>query len=478
MLNDLFEAEYDGPFFTCGETALSYREFYSAAHSLAAALSCGGPSPVVIRCGTSPLAAVCIAACLLCGRPYVPVSLSLPPVRFEHIWRVCGAGLLLAPETERPSAFDPTLTWYAGRIRALCGMGAAFEAEPQDPLSPAAYFFTSGSGGVPKGVCVLRENLEHFTEWFTSQPWFAARQPRVILGQAPFFFDLSDAHFFPALFWGARLVIPEAADFASLFETFRQSGAELAVWTPSFAALCLCDPSFDEAMLPALRYFWFCGERLQPALVQKLRARFPHTAVINAYGPTEAACAVASVEITQEVLENAGPSLPVGRVSGAAAGLSVSDEHELYLSGKSVCGGYEGPSPAFSFKDGVRRYATGDLAHIAGGFLYLDGRRDGQFKYAGCRIEAGDIEQTLCTHCGAAAAAAVPVENSRGETEKIVVFAVSALSPRQLRDRAAAVLPAYMVPHIFKIVPSLPLTENGKLDRNALREEAARLCSL
>lgn len=469
MLDKLFSSTYSGSFFSQGNKALSYPAFYKAARSLAAALSCHGDEPVVIRCISSPLAAVCIAACLLCGRPYIPLSPAIPLSRFISVWDITRAALLLCPETKQPSLGDPSSAWYAGHIQRLCGLNLPFEAGEIDPLAPAAYFFTSGTSGKPKGVAVLRENIEHFTTWFISQPVFHKAPPRVILGQAGFFFDLSDAHFFPALFWGARVVVPHTGkDFASLFEIFRQSGAELAVWTPSYAALCMCDPSFNQTLLPGLRCIWFCGEPLTASVAQKLYRRFPHTHIINAYGPTEATCAVCSAEITP-LMAASGQPLPVGAVQKSAAFFTFTPNGELCLSGSSVAGGYlNGGSRAFSLENGIRRYATGDFAHIKNGLLYLDGRQDSQFKYLGYRIEAQEIEQALCTLSGVDMAAVLPLRGADGQVQKICALIAGDKTPKELRIHLSTLLPDYMIPSVFKTVSCLPLTANGKLDRAAL----------
>ena len=170
--------------------------------------------------------------------------------------------------------------------------------------------------------------------------------------QALYSFDLSVADVYYSLAVGAELAPltqQEQRDFPILFARLADSGAELAVLTPSFAELCLCDRRFCTALLPRLRVIFFCGEPLKPRTAARLFERFPGVRVLNAYGPTEATCAVCCAEITPGM--TGWPRLPVGRTDEAAVRLLVMEgnrtlpegaEGELVLCGASVAAGYCG----------------------------------------------------------------------------------------------------------------------------------------
>ena len=144
---------------------------------------------------------------------------------------------------------------------------------------------------------VTYANLENFIAWFTTRPAIAGLYPHAVLNQALFTFDLSVADLYYTLYTGCTLELsPEGSSLSAC-----GSRAQLAVMTPSFADCCLLDERFAAKMLPCLQTIFFCGEPLRGSTVRRLWRRFPGLRIINAYGPTEATCAVTAVEITKEL---------------------------------------------------------------------------------------------------------------------------------------------------------------------------------
>ena len=150
---------------------------------------------------------------------------------------------------------------------------------------------------------------------------------------------------------------------------------------------------------------------------------------------------------------------------------------EIALSGSGLARGYlDDPRRTDeSFRsvqvDGerVRVYLTGDQGRLdAGGVLHFAGRADTQFKIAGHRIEAGEVEAGARV-AGCAQAVALPVR-AAGEL-RLVLFAVPAedgLSETGLRATLADLLPAYLVPARVHLLAGFPLMENTKIDRRRL----------
>src|SRR5262249_42842142 len=125
------------------------------------------------------------------------------------------------------------------------------------------------------------------------------------------------------------------------------------------------------------------------------------------------------------------------------------------------------PDPTAS-GPGERLYRTGDRARwLADGRLDFLGRLDHQVKIRGFRIELGEIEAALGACPGVEATAGLPREEPAGR-RLVAYLAGFGLDPEALRTRLAATLPAYMVPGAFVLLPELPLTANGKIDRRAL----------
>ena len=221
-------------------------------------------------------------------------------------------------------------------------------------------------------------------------------------------------------------------------------------------------------------------------LLERFRARL-NVELVNIYGPTEttveAAYWVAEQQVTTDVV-------PIGRPM-ANAQLYVLDTHlqpvpigvpgELYIGGAGLARGYLGrpeltaerfvPNP-FSVEVGARLYKTGDLVrYLPDGNVEYLGRLDHQVKLRGVRIELGEIEATLREHPEVRDAAVVAREDPPGD-KRLVAYVVSlagtAPTREALRRFLQAKLPASMVPSAFVLLPALPLTSSGKVDRRSL----------
>jgi D-alanine--poly(phosphoribitol) ligase subunit 1 len=377
---------------------------------------------------------------------------------------------------------------------------------PVAPDDPYYVIYTSGSTGHPKGVQITSAALAHFVDWATSLTDDArvrSTTDPAWLNQAPFSFDLSVMDLYGALASGGTVHSVDAATVANPRHLHDDLAAsELTIWvsTPSFADLCLADPTFDAALLPKLRLFLFCGETLPPTTAAALLERFPAAQVVNTYGPTESTVAVTSVVIGPEHLD--GTALPVG-VAKPGTTILIRDDSgavvpartpgEIVIAGDTVSIGYlhrpDLTSIAFTIVDleGVPTpaYRTGDLGYLdSDGMLHFAGRLDGQIKLHGYRIELEDVENNLRRVDDVQQAAVVPVRNVAGVVTHLHAFvqlasvpAGSVPSPSNasplavataLKKRLREYVPDYMVPKVITVVDRIPMTGNGKADRSAL----------
>ncbi|HET7198592.1 MAG TPA: condensation domain-containing protein, partial [Burkholderiales bacterium] len=216
------------------------------------------------------------------------------------------------------------------------------------------------------------------------------------------------------------------------------------------------------------------GEPCAPELVARHAAG---RRMLNAYGPTEATiCATMSAPLAAS---EAPPPMgsPIANLRAY-----VLDEHlsplgvgcvgELYLGGMGLARGYlgRGDLTAERFiadpfgEDGGRLYRSGDLVRWReGGVLEFLGRRDGQVKLRGVRIELAEVEAALLSHQGVSGAAAAV------RADRLVGYVVGdGVSAGSLRAHLAARLPAALVPQSLVFLAHLPRTASGKLDRRAL----------
>ncbi|MCC3767180.1 non-ribosomal peptide synthetase [Streptomyces sp. UNOC14_S4] len=345
--------------------------------------------------------------------------------------------------------------------------GPALSPEPGDPDRLAYVIYTSGSTGHPKGVTITHGALSNL---LAAMDGLVGAE--VWLASTSLSFDISGLELFLPLTTGGRVVLAtgaQARDGAELVGLMRAHGVTHVQATPSGWKMLL-EAGFDGPDVVAL----VGGEALPVALAGELRARTRR--LVNVYGPTETTIWSLAWEVPQKtdrvaigrpiantrihVLDTTGHRVPVGVVG------------ELAIGGAGVARGYL-DRPALSAErfvtdphggDGDRLYLTGDLVRVRpNGNVEFVGRRDGQVKVRGHRVELGEIEAQLLRHPGVRDAAVVVW----GEDARILVGYVVG-EAEGLEQYLAAVLPAYMVPAVYVTLDALPLNTAGKVDRKAL----------
>jgi D-alanine--poly(phosphoribitol) ligase subunit 1 len=468
------------PAHVCDGRVLTYGQLKDSSDRFAAHLMQTVPvekSPVAIVGHKQSEMLVGFVGSLKAGHPYVPLDSSLP---FQRVQAIVDASEAVLFSTDQVQEFSSGPVPEAG-------------LPARGPSNQDLWYiiFTSGSTGEPKGVMITRGCLESFLTWTLQEQNFA-RSGEVFLNQAPFSFDLSVMDLYSSLATGGTLVSitqDQVAEPRRLFESLGASGVTAWVSTPSFARMCLMQPTFNSEMLPHVRKFWFCGETLAPEIAAELLRRFPNAKVWNTYGPTEATVATTSIQINASVLERFNP-LPVGRVRPGTRVLirdedgnllPPGDKGEIVIAGPNVSLGYVNrpdlTARAFLDVEGQRAYRTGDAGHFEDDLLFFEGRLDFQIKLHGYRIELGDIEANIHKLPDVQDAVVLPVK--RGDrAEYLVAFAILRSRRREtefdlsqrLRQELAAQLPEYMVPRRFVFLDEFPTTPNGKVDRHRLAQ--------
>jgi D-alanine--poly(phosphoribitol) ligase subunit 1 len=465
-----------------GSGRLTYGELRRGARRLAAHLrsvTAERSSPVAIVGHKEPDVITGMVASALAGLAFVPIDSTLPIARREHIRKLAGGPITLTPDLIQ-------------RLIDQAVPGVPMRWAP-DGARPFYVMFTSGSTGDPKGIVITYGNLRHFLTWMLGE--HAPTSDDVFLNVVPYSFDVSVMDTWLALATGARIVAVTREHRARplcLRERLQASGATIWVSTPSFARLCLADPLFTQALLPALRTFLFCGETLTPQVAGALLDRFPATTVWNTYGPTEATVAATSVRIDRALLGRY-PVLPIGRempgsrvivvgenvVGDDLRPLPEGEQGEIVIAGPNVSPGYLGrpdlTARAFGTFEGQPSYRTGDLGRQRDGLLFFEGRADDQVKVDGFRIELGDVEAHLGRLPGVRDVAVVLRERN-GRADSLAAFVVpqhesgstQPMHELTLRTALAGQLPSYMLPRTVRFLDTLPLTPNGKVDRRAL----------
>lgn len=370
------------------------------------------------------------------------------------------------------------------------------ECMPQDNLpiqgtaKDLAYIiFTSGSTGTPKGVMVTHSPVINLIEWVNST--FDVGPADRILFITSLCFDLSVYDIFGILAAGGSIHIATGQDVQEPARLLHLLSTEpITFWDSAPAALLQLTPSFSSItqVSSTLRLVFLSGDWIPVSLPDHLKATFPGVRVISLGGATEAT--VWSNYYPIEQVDLRWPSIPYGKPIQNAQYYVLNDQlslcpigvpGHLYIGGLCLSLGYVNepaltqakflPSP-FRTQPGARIYKTGDLARWqADGNLEFLGRSDSQVKIRGFRIELGEIETTLCQHPvveHAVVQAYGDVQKDRRLVAYIVLQKDRKATGPELRSFLQHYLPEYMVPPAFLFLETLPVTANGKLDRQRL----------
>ncbi|WP_436864982.1 D-alanine--poly(phosphoribitol) ligase subunit DltA [Mammaliicoccus sciuri] len=458
------------------DEVMTYGELDLYSNKLATLIK-SSEKPIVLYGHMSPYMIVGMIASMKAGIGYVPIDTSIPLERIEHIIEKVEPVFILNTTGNLLNNLHVKQITIE-EILAVESVDQDFKRIIDKDI--VYTIFTSGSTGLPKGVQIRYESLVDFTEWMLELNQIG--EHRMWLNQAPFSFDLSVMAIYPCLMTGGTLQLVDKKMIEKpkqLYELLEHKAIESWVSTPSFLEMCLLLPNFNETQHPKLKQFFFCGEILSHKTAQKLHDLFTTSTIYNTYGPTEATVAVTSIQITQEILDQFKP-LPIGKVRPNSE-LKLTDEGELIIIGKSVSQGYlkdeEKHNKVFKIIDGQLNYHTGDKATYRDGYWFINGRIDFQIKINGYRMELEEIESVLEHLPDIKQAVISPIK--QGEKIQYLHATIVPIADElesendmtmHLKHELKLHLPEYMIPRKFSYAKQLPLTSNGKLDRNKVLE--------
>ncbi|MEV0304271.1 non-ribosomal peptide synthetase/type I polyketide synthase [Streptomyces prasinus] len=497
----------DAPALVCGEQSLSYAELDARAEALADRIAertgAGREQLVAVVLPKGVEQIVAALAALKAGTAYVPVAADLPAERARRTVELSGVALIVTDASVRADhpwlADFPVLDVTEGDAEQGGGTGSLPTAATPRSVARSgdvAYvIFTSGSTGEPKGVVI--EHRAALTTLKDVGRRFGIGGGDTVLGLSALNFDLSVFDVFGVLAAGGTLVLPrpdQLRDPAAWTELVRLHG--VTVWNSVPALLQMFVDHLEglDETVPSLRLAMLSGDWIPLDLPDRARRRAPAMAVHSLGGATEAA--IWSITHPAGDLDPGLPSVPYGKPL-ENQGFHVLDERlrhrpthvpgDLYISGDGLARGYlaDPERTAASFLEDTphgRLYRTGDLGrYLPDGTIEFLGRQDGQVKIQGFRIELGEIEAALSRLPGVRGAVATAVGAERGMKSLVagVVSDVDVDADESVRSGILASLrerlPAYMVPGRIVGLGTLPVTANGKVDRQAL---AARCASV
>lgn len=448
------------------------RQRASAVAGALSAAGIGSGDLVAVHLPRSADAVAAMTGVLWTGAGYVPLDPQQPSARLAGIAADAGVRAVLS-RSDLPAVATTAPLMLVDRL-----------AEPAEPVKAAtpgpgdvAYvLFTSGSTGRPKGCVIEHGAIANTVAWFRAGLRITA-DDRFAWFCSPGF-DASGTEVWPAVMAGAGLhIVPDEVrpDPVLLRDWLIANGITVTLLPTPMAELLL-DLDWPTGPRPALRHLIAGGDRLR----RGARAGLPFQ-LTNVYGPTEATV----VSTWAHVPPGAEDAPPIGRpVPGTH--VRVLDDHgglapvgvpgELLLGGAQLARGYlaEPALTAERFLDHPehgRLYRTGDVVRWRpDGQLEFIGRNDVQVQIRGFRVEPGEVEHHLRNLPGVRDAAVRAWTAADGEVmlAGYVVPAGTGVGTGVLARALAERLPDYMVPTGWTLLPALPTTASGKLDRAAL----------
>jgi D-alanine--poly(phosphoribitol) ligase subunit 1 len=421
------------------------------------------------------------------GDAYVPLNPKLPEDRLATLLEIIRPVALITDENGRKALTGRALK--AAPAMVLNSFDDLPAHDPQDrprqmEAEDRAYMiFTSGSTGVPKGVVVPLRAIHALVAGMQEVYGFG---PHDRFSKAyNLSFDGSIHDMFTCWNAGASLHPVPARQLMAPAKFIQEK--QLTMWTsvPSTAVFLERMKMLQPGAFPSLRCTIFSGEPLPLRSALAWQKAAPNSVVDNILGHTECCCFSTLERLsdppnvtTKLGLVAVGKPLPgfeAAVFDKDCQPLPPGQEGELALSGPQVAQGYfEDPdrtAARFPSIDGKVWYRTGDLVVVdPSGSLHHLGRIDNQVKVLGHRIELGEVESHLSEVCGTDAVAAVAWPVDHGSARGISAFhCMEGLSAQEIREKMMLRVPRYMVPQQVRRLERIPLTEQGKIDRAALK---------
>jgi amino acid adenylation domain-containing protein len=473
---------------------ISYGELEVRANRLARYLISMGVGPGV-------LAGVCVErsiemivsllAVLKAGGAYVPMDPSYPLARLAHIIEDAQIPVLIAQER-----LIERLPPHWGRLVCVDADRELIDLQSDEPVTGpvttddlAYVIYTSASTGQPKGVMVSHKSVAQRVLSMVDEYGFDAESN--MLNFVSFGFDAFIEEVFPVLAGGGRLTIlrdpGQIAGRQLLYECEQHSVNSLHI-PPAYLYQIIEELSATDEVAPAwIKLFITGGENISTSKLSTWARMNRHACrFINAYGPTETTITATFRDAPLDASWLSTLSrLPAGRPNANTKIYVLNQDYqllpigisgELFISGAGVAWGYRNKPDATAesfvpdpFGDAsARLYRTGDSArYLPGGEIEILGRRDGQVKIHGYRIETGEIVTALERHHSVAKALVLPRVESGGDT-RLIAYVIprtpASIDKTEVRNFIRGLLPEYMVPSLIVTLVDLPLTAHGKID--------------
>lgn len=451
----------------------------------------GSNLPIVVFLPKSIDALIAFHGITFSGNIYVPVDTSQPLNRITNILDILKPKMIISTGDLKE------------KLKYICNQDIISEyeqinEESENTISvgydlikasistdPLYILFTSGSTGIPKGVCISHQAVIDYIDWVCDTFQFTCNDR--LANQAPFYFDNSILDIYSVHKTGASLYIMPSSILpypVDVLKYLKDNRISIIFWVPS-ALISLANSNLllsDSKLY--LQKVLFCGEIMPNKQLNVWRRAYPSLLYANLYGPTEITDVCTYYIVDREFSDD--ESLPIGHACRNTSIIILNDEDEhvskgeigeLCVKGISLSLGYynntEKTKSAFvqnplnpHYNELI--YRTGDLVYINEyDEIVFVGRKDFQIKHNGYRIELGEIETAASSVTGISNVCVL----YNDVKHEITMFYTSdnPFKVSDLRKQLLTLIPKYEIPSKYYYLEKMPLTGNGKIDRQVLK---------
>lgn len=490
-LNEIVTVKPDKLAFANETEGFTFKEVYDQSRSIGTYLHQKGiyKKPVVIFMNKHPKEVTAFFGTITAGNFYVPIDEEMPASRIQLILENVQSPMIICDEKTREKAanfdFDGEIVCYDEISATPADDGALQEIHDKAlDTDPIYIVFTSGSTGVPKGVCACHRSVLDYIEQLSETLEF--NEDTVFGNQTPLYFDACLKELYPTLKFGATTYLIPRSLFSfpiKLVEFLNEHQINTVCWVVSALTMISAFGTFKTVTPKYLHTVAFGSEVFPIKQFRAWREVLPDAKFTNLYGPTEGTgmCCFYKVNRDFELDE----VIPVGRPFKNTEIILLNEENkrakegevgEICIRGTSLTLGYynnwEKTNEVFvqnplntAYPELI--YRTGDLGkYNEYKELVFVSRKDYQIKHMGHRIELGEIEANVNMLEGIHLSGCI-YDERKG---KIVLYYVGSISEKELTATLKEKLPRYMIPNRILQLEKMPLTANGKIDRVTLKK--------
>ena len=472
---------------------LSFRELYEGSRKCGTffAKYIERTEPVVFYLEKSNLAIRGMFGAVYAGGFYSLIDTRQPAERIHKILEVLEPKIIVTDEQFQEQAKEIFPAYRLVQIEDILESDAV-ENELLDEIrehasaeDPVYVNFTSGSTGAPKGVTICHRSIIDFIPHFTEI--FGITDTDIMGNQAPFDFDVSVKDIFSGIYTGAKVQIIPRSYFSNptqLMDYLCDRKVTVLVWAVSAMCFVSIMNGFGYKVPDTVRMVMFSGEVMPVKQFNIWKKYLSDVKYVNLYGPTEITCNCTYYELEDRPYE-LDEVIPIGKAFPNEKVFLLDDENHLVtepgISGEICVAGdclalgyYHNPertaevfvqNPLTAEKETI--YRTGDLGEYReDGNLVYRSRKDFQIKHLGHRIELGEIESQVQSIDGAERACAI----YDFKKKRIYLFYAGTIDRKELQEALKEKVPPFMIPNKMIQVEEMPMTKNGKIDRNRLKE--------